>query len=65
MDIAVHNLLDYALAIFELSFSDFDSISYLNFELRIISDSLAQSIVFQKIPLILIVVIEFVQMRLS
>ena len=58
--------LDYeAFAVFELSFSDFDSITNLNLKLWIISDCLLESIIVKKVPLILIIVLVLIEMRLG
>ena len=65
MDIAILDMVDYALAIFELSFKHLDSITDLNLKLRVISDSLHECIVVEKIPLILILILKLIEMRLS
>lgn len=59
------DLLDLAIALFELTFGYLDSISNLDLKLGVIPDSLAQSLIVQEIPLVLIVIIEFVEVRLS
>lgn len=65
VDIAVMDLLDLAIALFELTFGHLDSISNLNLKLGVISDSPAESLIIQEIPLVLIVIIELVEVRLS
>jgi hypothetical protein len=62
MDITILDMFDYALTILELPLKNFDSVSYLNLKLRIISYSLHESIVIEKIPLILIFIFELIEM---
>lgn len=65
MDIAILDMVDYALAILELALKHLDSITNLNLKLRIISNSFHEGIVVEKIPLILILVLKLIKMRLG
>ena len=65
VNIPVIDLLDLAIAVFELTFSHLDSITNLDLKLGVISDCLAESLIFQEIPLVLIVIVELVEVRLS
>jgi hypothetical protein len=61
MDIAILDVVDNALAVFELALEYFDPVSYLNLELRVISDGFHEGFVVEKIPLILILILELIE----
>lgn len=65
VNVAIMDLLDHSVAVFELTLGNFDTISNLNLKLGVISDSLTKSLIIQEVPLVLVVIIELVKMRLS
>lgn len=55
---------DEAFAVFELTLSDLDAVADLDLQLRVVSYGLVQSSVVEEVPLVLVVVLVFVEMRL-
>ena len=64
MHISIVYQIDEASHVFELAFSDLDSISKLYRHLWIISDSLHKSVVVKQVPLVLVIILDVVEVRL-
>jgi len=55
---------DEAFAVFELTLHDLDTVTDLDLQLRIISDGLVQGVVVEEVPLVLVIVLVFVEVGL-
>ena len=55
---------DEAFAVFELTLHDLDTVADLDLQLRIVSDGLVQGVVVEEVPLVLVIVLVFVEVGL-
>lgn len=61
---AILNESNAAFAVFKLTLSDLDAVTDLDLQLRVISYGLVQSFIVEEVPLVLVIVFVFVEMRL-